>query len=94
MARHKTFDVERKVFNNRVGFSFDIIKAFGESGHTLLQVARRLKVMELSEEETSLMLALVTFFSGRSGRPGRRGGGFGGAVIDWWTVEFIDCLSD
>lgn len=48
-----------------VGFSFDVVKAIGEEeSGTLLNVANRLKMLDLSEEETALMVACVIFFSG------------------------------
>ena len=49
-----------------VGFSFDVVKAIGEEeSGTLLNVANRLKMLDLSEEEAALMVAFVIFFSGK-----------------------------
>ena len=65
IARHKFFNTELKVYNNKVGFSFDVVKAIGEEDSgILLNVANRLKELDLSEEEASLMVACVIFFSG------------------------------
>ena len=59
-----------KVYNNKVGFRFDVVKAIGEEeSGTLLNVASRLKMLDLSEEEASLMVAFVIFFSGASPSP-------------------------
>ena len=69
IARHKFFNTELKVYNNMVGFSFDVVKAIGEEeSGTLLNVANRLKMLDLSEEEAALMVAFVIFFSGKCTR--------------------------
>ena len=66
IARHKFFDTELKQYVNKLGFSFDVFRALGDlDSTTLLNVACRLKALELSEGETALMLAFVIFFSGK-----------------------------
>ena len=66
ILRHPYFDVEEKLYTYKVGFSFDIVRAFGESESvTLLRLARRLQNLHLSDQEVALMMAFVTFFSGR-----------------------------
>ena len=65
IARHKFFNTTEKVYNNKVGFSFDVVQAIGEEeSGTLLNVASRLKILDLSDEEAALMVAFVIFFSG------------------------------
>ena len=65
VSKHHKFDILRKCYTNNFGFTFNLVKALGEDyAEHVLGVADRLQMMELTSEETCVLLTFLIFATG------------------------------